>query len=228
MSFESAFEQVKQLVEDFKTHEKQYLSPEYSEAQVRKDFIDKFFIALGWDVNHDIQKNPYEQEVKVEKNVKVGTAQKKADYSFSLSPNFTDSKFYVEAKKPSKSLKKADDYFQAVRYGWNSQHSVAVLTDFEEFHIIDSRFKPDVKTSIDRCIQQYHYSQYTIEEKFRKIYHLFSREDVSKGSLDRFADLYMPKPKKNFQKGLFKGGFQQVDDSFLKELDEIREVLAEL
>jgi len=33
---------------------------------VRKDFIDKLWIALGWDVNHDEQKNSYEQEVKVE------------------------------------------------------------------------------------------------------------------------------------------------------------------
>jgi len=35
-------------------------------AEVRKDFIDKLWIALGWDVNHDEQKNSYEQEVKVE------------------------------------------------------------------------------------------------------------------------------------------------------------------
>jgi len=30
------------------------------------DFVDKFFVALGWDVNHNIQTNPYEQEVHVE------------------------------------------------------------------------------------------------------------------------------------------------------------------
>jgi hypothetical protein len=35
-----------------------------------KDFIDKFWIALGWDVNHDTQTNPYEQDVKVERKGK--------------------------------------------------------------------------------------------------------------------------------------------------------------
>ena len=50
--FEEAFEQVKQMAADFKANEAFYLSAQFSEAQARKDFIDKFFIALGWDVNH--------------------------------------------------------------------------------------------------------------------------------------------------------------------------------
>jgi predicted type IV restriction endonuclease len=65
-NFEDAFARVKQLAADFKANEKFYLSPAYQEAEARRDFIDKFLIALGWDVNHDTQKNPYEQEVKSE------------------------------------------------------------------------------------------------------------------------------------------------------------------
>ena len=72
MSFDSAFKAVNKLVENFKAHESKHLSPQYSEADVRLDYIDRFFTALGWDVRHKKQKNPYEQEVKVEKNVKVG------------------------------------------------------------------------------------------------------------------------------------------------------------
>ena len=60
-AFEKAHRLVSQLADDFRTHEQKYLSPNYQEAEARKDFIDKFFIALGWDVNHDTQKNPYEQ-----------------------------------------------------------------------------------------------------------------------------------------------------------------------
>jgi hypothetical protein len=63
-NFEQAFEQVKQLAANFKANETFYLSAGYQEAEARRDFIDKFLIALGWDVNHDTQKNPYEQEVK--------------------------------------------------------------------------------------------------------------------------------------------------------------------
>jgi|ERR1019366_4832608 hypothetical protein len=64
--FETAFEKISELVATFQANETYYFSSEYNEAQVRKDFIDKFLTALGWDVNHHIQKNPYEQEVRVE------------------------------------------------------------------------------------------------------------------------------------------------------------------
>jgi len=73
-NFENAFNTVCELVKDFKENEHRYLSPQYQEAEVRRDFIDKLFEALGWDVYHRTQKNPYEQEVKVEKGVSVGKA----------------------------------------------------------------------------------------------------------------------------------------------------------
>ncbi len=46
-----AFAKVKQLVADFRANEKFYLSPAYQEQEARRDFIDKFWLALGWDVN---------------------------------------------------------------------------------------------------------------------------------------------------------------------------------
>jgi adenine-specific DNA-methyltransferase len=88
-TFNMAFERVGRLVADFEKHEKSYLAPEYKEDRARKDFIDKFWIALGWDVNHEQQSNPYEQEVKTEENVKVSGRIKKADYAF-LAPNFRE------------------------------------------------------------------------------------------------------------------------------------------
>jgi type I site-specific restriction endonuclease len=93
-------------VADFRANEKFYLSPAYSdksragqEQEAHRDFIDKFWLALGWDVNHETQKNPFEQEVKVERK-EHGFSQRRADYAFYLAPNFRDVKFYVEAKKP--------------------------------------------------------------------------------------------------------------------------------
>jgi len=52
-AFEDACEKISKLVATFRANEARYLSPNYQEAETRKDFIDKFFIALGWDVNHD-------------------------------------------------------------------------------------------------------------------------------------------------------------------------------
>jgi len=147
-SFQAAFEQVQKLVADFKANESAYLEPAYSEAQVRQDFIDKFFTALGWDVAHTAQKNPYEQEVKIENRVSMQGSQRRADYAFFLAPNFRDVKFLVEAKKPSRNLKNADDYFQTICYSWNRNAPVAVLTDFKELHILDA---PMHSSAASRC-----------------------------------------------------------------------------
>lgn len=223
---ESAFKQISELVKDFKENESKFLSSDYSEADVRKDFIDKFFNALGWDVYHNEQKNPYEQEVKIEKGIFIGKAQKRADYAFYIAPNFKEVRFYVEAKKPIRNLSNPDDYFQSCRYGWNAGTQITFLFDFEELHILDCRTRPDIATILNNKIKQYHYSQYLNEEKFAEIYWLLSREAVADNSLEKFADS-LPKPRgKAVQKGLFKGGYQSIDEAFLIELDEIRDALA--
>ena len=54
---EQAYETVKNLVEDFGAHERDYLSPTYQKSHVSEDLIDKFFAALGWDVTHERQTN---------------------------------------------------------------------------------------------------------------------------------------------------------------------------
>lgn len=225
-SFEDAFKVVKDLVSDFDKGKNYFFSAEYQEEAVRRDFIDKFFIALGWDVNHDYQKNPYEQEVKTEKTVKVRRARKKADYAFFVHPNYRDPVFYVEAKKPSRDLYNRDDYFQTIMYGYNSQTPIAILTDFEELHVVDTRYKTTIETALSRRVKQYHYSDYLKEDVFAEIYFLFSRESVSKNSIHQYAE-NLPTPRgKAYQKKLFPGGFKSIDESILDELDEIRLDLA--
>jgi len=224
-NFEAAFEKVKGLAADFKAGEKHFLSLAYQEQEARHDFIDKFWIALGWDVNHDTQKNPYEQEVKVERK-EHGASQRRADYAFYIGPNFRDVKFYVEAKKPFGDIATADNYFQAIRYGWNSQNPIAVLHDFEQFEIADCRYKPDIATALSQSVRKFHYSDYSDKEKFAEIYWLFSREAVAAGSIEKFAETLPKRRGKAVQRGLFKGGGQGIDETFLEELDTYREELA--
>jgi predicted type IV restriction endonuclease len=222
--FQSALELISNLVKDFKENEKHYLDLSYSEADVRNDFINKFFISLGWDVRHEVQKNPYEQEVRVEKPVTVAKAQKRADYTFYLAPNFRDVKFFVEAKKPAHDLENKDYYFQTIRYGWNAGTPIAALTDFEEFHIIDCRFKPNINDALNYKIKKYHYTEYTDEEKFAEIYWLFSREAVANNSIEKFVES-LPKPKSKKAQAI-KPTAQSIDESFLEELNDIRTQLA--
>ena len=225
-TLDTAFEAIQELVRTFEANKHAYLGPEYPEAQARKDFIDKFFIALGWDVNHDIQKNPYEQEVKVEPQVAVGATQRHADYAFRLAPEFNNVRFFVEAKKPSGAIATKENYFQVIRYGWNSQTPLAVLTDFHQFQVLDCRYKPDPDTALNRAVAKYYYTEYIDREKFARIYWLFSHEAVATGSLvKRAAELHKPRGKA-VQRGLFPGAYKPVDESFLEELDEFRGDLA--
>jgi len=223
-SFDSAFEKVCRLVDDFKENESHYLSPKYNEQQARKDYIDRLFIALGWDVNHTEQRNPYRQEVKVEE---TQINQRRPDYTFYIEPKFKEPKFFVEAKKPSRNLKDPMFYYQTIRYARFSSTPVAVLTDFEEFHILDCRFKPDINNVLKNpnhlC---FNYNDYAVKEKFEKIYFLFAREEVAKNSLGEYSDS-LPKLKiKGVQPAALKLQQQTIDEEFLEYLDGVREKLA--
>jgi type I restriction-modification system DNA methylase subunit len=118
-----------------------------------------------------------------------------------------------------------DNYFQTIRYGWNSKTPIAALFDFEQFEIVDCRFKPDLETALQRNLKKFHYSQFNDKEKFAEIYWLFSREAVASGSLEKYAET-LPKKHGAVQRGLLKGGYQSIDEAFLEELDEHRETLA--
>src|SRR5271155_863053 len=227
-SAEEARRKVAQLVEAFHSGREKFLSADYSEAQARIDFIDKFWTALGWDVNHERQTNPYEQEVKVERGVPVSGRGRRADYAF-LAPNFRDVRFFVEAKRPGPNIDNPDDYFQLIRYGWNSHAQLSVLTSFENFRVVDCRYRPDIDSALLHSITElsFHYLQYADPEAFAKIFYLFSRQAVAAGSLDRYAQS-LPKPVgKAVQRGLFPSGrLQPVDESFLQDLDDFRSDLA--
>jgi adenine-specific DNA-methyltransferase len=223
--FEKAFSCVQSLVSSFQQGKEYFLSPAYQEAEVRKDYIDKFFIALGWDVYHDEQKNPYEQEVKVERS--DGTSQRRADYAFRIKPNFRDPRFYVEAKKPYGDIATADNYFQTIRYGWSSQTPIAILTDFEQFQILDCRCKPDIDTVLSRCIHKFKYTDYADRKRFSEIFYLFSRRAVENDAIKKYAAL-LPKPEnRGRQRELFTQS-QAIDESFLEELDQFRASLARI
>jgi type I restriction-modification system DNA methylase subunit len=225
-TLDEAFDVVRDLAESFETHHAAYGSAGYSEAQARQDFIDKFLTALGWDVAHNYQKNPFEQEVHVERNVDVGLSQKRADYAFFVTPNFRDVRFYVEAKKPSATLETSNNYFQVIRYGWNSHTPIAFLTDFESVHVLDCRYRPDIRTAHEHCVMRFHYTEYRDSEKFANLYYLLSREAVTSGALEKFSESLPKRRGAAVQRGLFKGGYQSIDDAFLGELDLRREELA--
>ncbi len=228
-AFETAHVRVCELIDRFETYARDtYLLPGYQEAEARKDFIDPLFKALGWDVDHEREHNPYEQEVKVERGVRdAARAQKRADYAFYLKPNFRDVRSFVEAKKPSVDLNRSvDAHFQTLRYGYSANTPLAVLTDFEQIRVLDCRLRPHPDSALDRAWKSWRYTEFRDATRFAEFYWLFSREAHADGSYQRRID-ELPRPKGGTrQRGLFKGGYQAVDASFLAELEEYRGALA--
>jgi type I restriction-modification system DNA methylase subunit len=229
-TFTEAHAKVCKLIDHFSRYaEVKYLQPSYQEAEVRKDFIDPLLKALGWDVDHEHQHNPYEQEVKVESSLTVhnARAQKRADYAFYLAPNFKDVRFYVEAKKPSIDLNNSvDSYFQTLRYGYSAGTPLAVLTDFEQVIVLDCRRVPHPDSALQQAYKRWHYRDFCDAANFAEFYWLFAREAHADGSYSRRIE-ELPKPKGGAkQLRLFKQGYQPVDERFLLELAEYREALA--
>ncbi|HEX8465939.1 MAG TPA: TaqI-like C-terminal specificity domain-containing protein [Abditibacterium sp.] len=215
-------------VQQFQNGATTYLHADYKEQRAREDFINPLFIALGWDVLHNDQLDPLQQEVRIEQSVLMAEGNKSADYAFSLAPNFKRTRFFVEAKKPSRRLKNATDCFQAVRYGWNGNTPLAILTDFEDLFVLDCRAKTDLESATLRILKSWHYKDWLDREKFGAFWSLFSREAVANGSIERYIESLEALPASaGKQKRLFSVAAQSVDISFLKKLEEWRGELAQ-
>ena len=93
--------EVLELVERFGRNLDQYHQPEYNETQVRREFIDPFFLALGWDIDNRRRVSPRYREVIHEASLRMRGSVTAPDYCFRVG---TERKFFVEAKKPSVSI----------------------------------------------------------------------------------------------------------------------------
>lgn len=203
---------IEELVERFRFNITDYKKGNYNETQVRREFIDPFFHALGWDVSNEKGYAEAYKDVIHEFSLKTKDKAEAPDYLFRIGGT---KKFFVEAKKPSVNLH--DDIspaFQLRRYAWSAKLPLSILTDFEELVIYDCRIQPkkNDKSSTGR-INYFTYDQYI--EKWDEIESIFSREAILKGSFDKFAES---------NKG--KRGTAEVDDAFLKEIEKWRELLA--
>jgi hypothetical protein len=211
-SLEDAKRIIGERVELFARNLDQYRRPEYKEAQLRVEFLDPFFEALGWDVANRQGWSEKYKEVVNEDALKAAGATRAPDYSFRIGGY---RKFFVEAKKPAR-LIKADSgaAYQLRRYAWSAKLPVSILTDFEEFAVYDCRQRPHETdaASLGR-INLYSFDQYL--DRLSEIYDVFSKEAIQRGSFDRFL-----------QEAKTKRGTTPVDAEFLKDIEGWRTGLA--
>ena len=200
------------LVDRFRMHKDAYKATSYNETQVRREFVDPLFKALGWDIDNEQGYAEAYKDVVHEDALKIGGNTKAPDYAFRIGGA---RKFFLEAKKPSINIK--DDVspaYQLRRYAWSAKLSLSVLTDFEELAVYDCRVKPvkGDRASVAR-IAYYTFEEYA--DRWDEISSVFSRDAILKGSFDKYAD-----------DNKRKRGTAEVDDAFLEEIESWREALA--
>jgi hypothetical protein len=208
----SAPSTVEQLVARFERNHLQYRSASYNETQLRREFVDPFFEALGWDVNNrQGWAEPY-KDVVHEDSIRIGGAVKAPDYAFRVGGV---RKFFVETKRPSVDLKTAPDpALQLRRYAWSAKLPLSVLTDFEELAVYDTRLRPKAsdKAEVGRVLY-FRFEDYVTH--WSSLESLLSREAVLRGDFDRFVE-----------SSTKKRGTADVDDAFLQDMEGWREKLA--
>src|ERR1700733_1079510 len=204
--------EIVELVTRFAEHFETYNTGNYNETQLRRDYLDGFLKALGWDVDNSQGFAEAYREVIHEDAIRIGSHLKSPDYSCRVGGQ---RKFFVEAKKPAVDIKQdAAPAYQLRRYGWSAKLPLSMLTNFEEIAVYDCRIRPVLndKASVAR-IRYWSYKDFV--DQWLYILAVFSKTAVLKGSFDKYA---------TSTKG--KKGTAQVDDAFLDEIEDWRLQLA--
>jgi len=205
-------EAIRTLIQSFEFHQAAYKRGQFNETQLRREFIDPFFKALGWDIDNNKRYSELYKEVIHEDPIRIRGSTEFIDYTFRIGGA---RKFIVEAKKPGVNIK--DDSGPALqirRYAWNARLPLSILTDFEEFAVYDCTKKPmPGDTAATARIAYFTYKEYS--DKWGWIASIFSQDSILQGSFDRFAE---------GTKG--KKGTATVDEAILADIEEWRDALA--
>lgn len=196
-----------ELVERFQSNLEIYKGKNYDETDLRQEFLNPFFEALGWDMDNKAGYAPPYRDVVHEYRNRAAKSSGTPDYAFRIGGT---TKFFVEAKRPSADLEHDPRWaIQLRRYGWNAKLPISILTDFEEFCVYDCRIPLDKKDNANTARIPSLSMQFTdYSERWGEIEAVFSRDAILKGGFDKFAT---GKHKKRATK--------TVDDQFLEDME---------
>lgn len=200
---------VAERVEEFERSKAVLTKKGHGETNIRSNFIDVLFRALGWDMkNHYEVVREYSQ-----RDRSTGGGTKKVDYAFKINGAL---KFFIEAKEASVDLERdRGAIYQAKRYAYssNGRAPIVILTDFEEFRVFNVIRAP-LPDNPDRELLKTHSMRYTdYLEKWDLLWDSFSREAVAAGSLDAL-------------RGRIDKNTRTMDVDFLEQITAWRETLA--
>lgn len=214
MDKETAKKKIEELVKDYDEYRNQYSKTGYSEQQFCIHVLNKFFKALGWDVDNEEKRSEYYCDVSFQYKLKSEESTKFPDYAFGY-PAKTNPKFFVEAKTPSTKLKTERGPAHQIRsYGRSAELARSILTNFEEFAIYGCSKKPKQSDNAAvGLIDYFTYKEYS--EKFDFLWDTFSIEGVRSGRYDKYA-----------QTDTKKKGSVPLDKEFVETLNKWRKYLA--
>lgn len=92
-----------ELIDKFERNFEAYKNSNYKEEQLKQEFINPFFKALGWDVDNLSGAAPQYRDVIFEDSIKIAGGTRAPDYCFTFAGRKI---FVVEAKKPSVNIDK--------------------------------------------------------------------------------------------------------------------------
>ena len=225
--------QVCELVARFRRNLGHYRSAEFDETSTREQFINPLFEALGWDVLDHAGRGA-DRDVIFHSRLVDGsevagleawdddlTAAELAarepvvripDYAFRYDGKV---QLFVEAKKPSVTIRRKGSAFQVKSYAWSQRVPFAVLTDFDGLRVFNCSNRPDYDSPDTGLLEGFSLSFEQYESAWPRLWEVLSRPSVAAGALDRLRAPSTPR------------GALPVDEAFLRDLDEWRERLAQ-
>jgi hypothetical protein len=234
-SKQDGLEAVRRLVEQFRSRDDYYSSDAYDETTTRERWINPLFEALGWDVLDQADRgegrdvlyhvrfetdaatagqDEWDEDVTDEELAERRPRILIPDYSFRLDGV---GRFFVEAKKPHRSLHSRSPAYQLKEYAWNHDIGVSVLTSFREFRAFDCTLTPEYERPDTGVLPGFDLTYDQYEASWDRLWDTFSREAVAGGSL---AMLHLA-----FKSGRLTGAVR-VGEAFLRDLDVWRGKLA--
>ncbi len=171
------------LVEKYEADKDFYRTSNFNETQVRNEFLDPLFEALGWDIRNSAGKSTNEREVLLEETLRanVFTHSKKPDYTFRL---YGERKFFLEAKKPCVHIEHDDEPAKQVRrYGYTAGVKISVLSNFERLYIYDTSYPVEKDdTRVKAIIREYQFTDY--EDAAEELVKYLGKDSVYTGKFD--------------------------------------------
>lgn len=199
-------DRLKDLIKKYRENRQYYHDTKnaYNETECRDEYINPLLECFGWDVQNTQGKLPQYKEVVVER---FSNSSERPDYTLTLNGV---SRLFVEAKKPSVDIVvEVEPAMQARKYGWNANHAMTILTNFEDMLIYDTTSKPEPDDNARTAL----YRKYSFEEyakKYEEISALISKESVYSGAYDKFVEEGFQKSDRYSTK---------IDEIFLEQIN---------